>query len=98
MPKEFFGILHAHIYAKATCCQGALHQIRQEIVSVAEVKVSALFHAVHTLARFMTKQLNFRVELANHGFSAHRISREMVINVSGGLYLRSGLARHSQGR
>ena len=58
-PNEFFGIPHPPINANANCCQGALNEIGQEIVSVAEVRVSALFHAVHTPARFATTHANF---------------------------------------
>ena len=78
MLNEFFGIPHAPIHAKATCCQGALNQTGQEIDSVAKVRVSALFHAVHTLARFVTKHMNFGVKLADHGISERRTSPEMV--------------------
>ena len=67
--------------------------------SVAEVRVPALFLAVHTPARFATIQFNFGVVLARHGFSERRTSPEMMVRcVFGGLYPRSRLARDSQGR
>ena len=59
---------------------------------------SALFLAVHIPSRFATKQMDFGVVLAHHGLSERRTSPEMMARcVFGGLYPRSGLARHSQG-
>ena len=66
--------------------------------SVAEVRVPALFLAVHTPVRFATIQLNFGVVLARHGFSERRTSPAMVRCVFGGLYPRSRPSRDSQGR
>ena len=59
----------APIHGKAVCCRIALSLSRAENDSVAEVRVPALFLAVHTPARFAMIQLNFGVVLARHGFS-----------------------------
>ena len=91
--------IHAIDINKATCCRVALNLVELEIISVAEVTVSALFLAVHTLARFATIQFNFGVVFAHHGFSESQTSPERIVRgVVDGLYPRAGFARHSQGR
>ena len=61
IPNEFFGIPHAPINVKAICCQSVLNQIGHNIISVAEVRASALLHAIHnTTSSICDKTYGFR--------------------------------------
>ena len=78
------------------CSRNDLNLFKAAKDSVAGVRVSALFLAVHIPARFATIQLNFGVVLPPHGFFERRTSPEMMVRcVFGGLYPRSRLARDS---
>ena len=90
---------HAPTHTKATCCHVALKIFKTEMISIAYVRVSALFHVAHTPAWFAAIQLNIGVVLTHYGISGSRSSPKMMVTcVFGGLYPKPGLARQLQGR
>ena len=48
IPNELFDISHASIHVKVACCQGALNQIGGEMISVADMRETALFQSMVT--------------------------------------------------